>query len=118
MLSLALQRTVIWGGKGHAPITFGTFWHSFYSISDTNGSEKFSRNDPGARFSAFDFSWRLPYLRKWLTFYTDSEVHDDVFPISAPRHAAIRPGFTSLIFLACPSSTCAPKLSPPIPTPG
>jgi capsule assembly protein Wzi len=86
------QRTVIWGGVGHAPITLGTFWHSFYSISDTNGSEKFSRNDPGARFSAVDFSWRLPYLRKWLTFYCDSEVHDDVFPITAPRHAAVRPG--------------------------
>jgi Capsule assembly protein Wzi len=86
------QRTVIWGGVDHAPITLGTFWRSFYSISDTNGSEKFSRNDPGARFSAVDFSWRLPYLRKWLTFYCDSEVHDDVFPITAPRHAAIRPG--------------------------
>jgi hypothetical protein len=86
------QRTVIWGGKGHEPVTLGTFWRSFYSISDTNGSEKFSTRDPGARFSAVDFSWRLPYLRKWLTFYTDSEVHDDVFPITAPRHAAIRPG--------------------------
>jgi hypothetical protein len=91
-VELALQRTVIWGGVDHAPITLGTFWHSFYSISDTQGSEKFSRNDPGARFSSFDFSWRLPYLRKWLTLYTDSEVHDDVFPLSAPRHAAIRPG--------------------------
>jgi hypothetical protein len=91
-IEFGLQRTVIWGGKGHEPITFGTFWRSFYSISDTNGSEKFSPKDPGARFSAFDFSWRLPYLRNWLTLYTDSEVHDDVFPISAPRHAAIRPG--------------------------
>jgi hypothetical protein len=86
------QRTVIWGGKGHEPITLGTFWRSFYSISDTNGGEKFSPRDPGARFSAVDFSWRLPYLRKWLTFYCDSEVHDDVFPITAPRHAALRPG--------------------------
>jgi hypothetical protein len=86
------QRTVIWGGKGHEPITFGTFWRSFYSISDTEGSEKFSPRDPGARFSAVDFSWRLPYLTRWLTFYCDSEVHDDVFPITAPRHAAVRPG--------------------------
>jgi len=86
------QRTVIWGGKGHEPVTLGTFWRSFYSISDTNGAEKFSRRDPGARFSAVDFSWRLPFVRKWFTFYTDSEVHDDVFPITAPRHAAIRPG--------------------------
>jgi hypothetical protein len=86
------QRTVIWGGKGHEPVTLGTFWRSFYSISDTAGGEKFSTRDPGARFSAVDFSWRLPYLRKWLTFYTDSEVHDDVFPITAPRHAAFRTG--------------------------
>jgi hypothetical protein len=91
-IEVGLQRTVIWGGKGHEPVTFGTFWRSFYSISDTSGGEKFSPKDPGARFSAFDFSWRLPYLRNWLTLYTDSEVHDDVFPISAPRHAAIRPG--------------------------
>ncbi|HTZ60521.1 MAG TPA: capsule assembly Wzi family protein [Acidobacteriaceae bacterium] len=86
------QRTVIWGGKGHEPVTLGTFWRSFYSISDTNGDEKFSPRDPGARFSSVDFSYRLPYLRKWLTLYTDSEVHDDVFPITAPRHAAVRPG--------------------------
>jgi hypothetical protein len=86
------QRTVIWGGKGHEPITLGTFWRSFYSISDTAGGEKFSTRDPGARFSAVDFSWRLPFARKSLTFYTDSEVHDDVFPITAPRHAAFRTG--------------------------
>ena len=86
------ERTVIWGGQGHEPVTLGTFWRSFYSISDTSGGEKFSRKDPGARFSSVDFSWRLPFVQKWLTLYNDSEVHDDVFPISAPRHAAIRPG--------------------------
>ncbi len=53
---------------------------------------KLGRDDPGARFGAFDFSYRLPYLRKWLTLYSDSEVHDDVSPIDAPRRAAWRPG--------------------------
>ena len=91
-VEIGFERTAIWGGKGHEPITLGTFWRSFYSISDTNGAEKFSRRDPGARFSAFDFSWRLPFLHHWLTLYNDSEVHDDVFPITAPRHAAVRPG--------------------------
>jgi hypothetical protein len=91
-VEIGFQRTVIWGGKGHEPVTLGTFWRSFYSISDTNGGEKFSRKDPGARFSAFDFTWRLPYFHHWLTLYNDSEVHDDVFPITAPRHAAFRPG--------------------------
>jgi hypothetical protein len=40
----------------------------------------------------FDFSYRLPFVRKWLTLYTDSWAHDDVNPISAPRRGAIRPG--------------------------
>ena len=89
---IGFERTVIWGGVGHEPVTLGTFWRSFYSISDTRGGEKFSRKDPGARFSSVDFSWRLPFVERWLTLYNDSEVHDDVFPITAPRHAAIRPG--------------------------
>ena len=53
---------------------------------------KYSRNDPGARFSTFDFTLRLPYASKLLTLYTESESHDDVTPISAPRRAAIRAG--------------------------
>ena len=47
---------------------------------------------PGARFGAFDFTYRLPFVRKWLTLYCDSEVHDDVSPIDAPRRASWRPG--------------------------
>lgn len=86
------ERTVIWGGKGHEPITFGTFFQSFFSFSDTNAGEKYSTKDPGARYSAFNFSYRLPFLRKYVTLYTDSISHDDVTPVSAPRRAAYRPG--------------------------
>ncbi len=87
------ERTVIWGGAGHEPVNLHTFLNSFFSFNDTGGCQcKFTPQDPGARFSQFDFSWRLPFLRKWLTFYTDSEVHDDVSPVSAPRRSAIRPG--------------------------
>ena len=31
-------------------------------------------------------------LRRWLTLYSDSLVHDDVSPVSAPRRSAINPG--------------------------
>jgi len=88
------QRTVIWGGEGHVPITFGTFFRSFFSFQDTssNGPSKNSRLDPGARFSDFNFSYRLPFVRKYLTLTLDSECHDDVSPISAPRRASYRPG--------------------------
>lgn len=86
------ERTVIWGGQGHVPITVHSFLKSFFSFQNVSVAEKNSRNDPGARFGSFDFEWRLPFLRDWVTLYTDSLSHDDVSPISAPRRAAIRPG--------------------------
>ncbi|MBS1822603.1 MAG: capsule assembly Wzi family protein [Acidobacteria bacterium] len=91
-LELGFGRTVIWGGKGHVPITFGSFFRSFVHMTNVTEEEKNSRNDPGARFSFFDFSYRLPFVRNWLTVYSDSFAHDDVSPASAPRRAAIRPG--------------------------
>lgn len=91
-LEFGFSRTVIWGGKDHVPITIHSFLKSFFSFQNVSLEEKFSRNDPGARFGNFDFSYRLPFVRRWLTLYTDSFVHDDVSPISAPRRAAIRPG--------------------------
>ncbi len=91
-LELGFQRTVIWGGLGHEEITLHTFLRSFFSTAGTNIGSKYTRYDPGARFSAFDFSYRLPFMRNWLSLYTDSFAHDDVSPISAPRRAAIRPG--------------------------
>jgi len=99
-------RTVIWGGKGRScfnsitnvytpcdePITLHTFLKSFFSTSNVDIPTKYSRDDPGARFASFDFSWRLPWLNHWLTLYTDSLIHDDISPIDAPRHAGVRPG--------------------------
>ncbi len=102
-LEFGFERTVIWGGKGHESITVKSFLRSFISLSapmcagptPTNPHPpcaKFDSTDPGARFGAFDFTYRLPFLRNWLTLYTDSEAHDDVSPIDAPRRAAYRPG--------------------------
>jgi hypothetical protein len=91
-LEFGFERSVIWGGKGHEPITLHTFLKSFFSFSSPSLAVKESRDDPGARFGAFDFSYRLPFVRNWLTLYTDSEVHDDVSPADAPRRAAMRPG--------------------------
>jgi hypothetical protein len=86
------ERTVIWGGAGHAPVTLHTFFKSFFSFSDSTQAEKLSRDDPGARFSDFNFSYRLPLMRKYVTFYADAISHDDVTPISAPRRASYRTG--------------------------
>jgi len=91
-LEFGFERTVIWGGKGHEPINLHSFLRSFFSFTAGTSSNKVTSADPGARFGAFDFSYRLPYLRNWVTLYTDSEVHDDVSPIDAPRRASWRPG--------------------------
>ena len=91
-LEFGFERTVIWGGEGHGPITLHSFFKSFFSTSSPNSSVKFGRDDPGARFGAFDFSYRPPLVRKWFTLYADGEVHDDVSPIDAPRRASWRPG--------------------------
>jgi Capsule assembly protein Wzi len=86
------QRTIIFGGEAHAPVTLHLFLKGFFDFNDTTGGVKQSRNDPGARFSDFSFSYRLPFVRKYATLYLDSISHDDVTPISAPRRAAYRTG--------------------------
>ena len=86
------ERTVLFGGKGHSPVTLHTFLKGFFYFTDTTAELKFSRDDPGARFSDFNASYRLPFVRKYATFYVDSIAHDDVTPISAPRRAAYRTG--------------------------
>jgi len=104
-VEFGFERSVIWGGKGRPcltssgtfvpcdePITIHSFLKSFFSTANVSGAEKFSRDDPGARFASFEFNWRLPWLNHWLTLYTDSMIHDDVSPIDAPRHAGVRPG--------------------------
>jgi hypothetical protein len=91
-LEFGFERTVIWGGEGHSPVNIHDFLHSFFSTYSPALAVKFGPDDPGARFGAFDFSWRLPWVRNWFTLYCDSEVHDDVSPIDAPRRASWRPG--------------------------
>ena len=91
-LEFGFERTALFGGKGHSPVTLHTFLKSFFSLTAPNAAVKNGRYDPGARFGSFDMSYRLPFVRNWLTFYADGEVHDDVSPIDAPRRAAWRPG--------------------------
>ena len=91
-LELGFERTVIWGGQGHGPITLHTFLKSFFSLSSPSATVKDGRDDPGARFGAFDVSYRLPLMRRYFTFYVDSEAHDEVSPADAPRRSTWRPG--------------------------
>lgn len=88
----AFQRSIIFGGADHAPVNLHIFLKGFFGISNVPAAEKFSRNDPGARFSTFNATYRLPFVRHYATFYVDSLVHDDVSPVDAPRRASFRTG--------------------------
>jgi hypothetical protein len=91
-LEFGFERTVIWGGEGHEPVTLHTFLRSFFSFDAVNLATKASAKDPGARFGAFDFSYRVPFPHNWLTLYTDMEAHDTVSPLFKPLHGTYRPG--------------------------
>lgn len=91
-LEFGFSRTAVFAGQGITPLTFDTLFHTYFSATSSTGTNASLSNSPGARHGSFDFSYRVPFLRDWLTLYTDSLVHDDISPIDAPRHAAINPG--------------------------
>lgn len=86
-LELSVARTVIFGGPGF-PVTIGHFWHSFISTGSGNNGP----NDPGDRRAAFDFTYRIPGIRDWLTVYCDSFTNDEAFPLAYPTHSGWSPG--------------------------
>lgn len=89
-LEIGFTRASLWAGVGH-PFTAHSLERNFISFGDTSGGYG-DPNDPGDRKSGFDFSYRLPGLRNWLTLYSDFYSDDDPSPLANPRRAAISPG--------------------------
>jgi hypothetical protein len=77
-LELGMGVTAMFGGPG-LPVT----WHNFLSTYYVHSSNP--ANNPGKRSSAFDFTYRVPGLRDWLTVYGDSLVVDEISPIGSSR---------------------------------
>ena len=88
-LEFGFTRTVEFGGVGR-PLTIGRVWNSYVSL--TSVANETPANDPGKRSGGFDFSYRVPFVRNWLTVYADSLATDDPSPLAAPRRAAMNPG--------------------------
>ncbi|MGZ4858795.1 MAG: capsule assembly Wzi family protein [Candidatus Angelobacter sp.] len=80
--------TAVLSGPGF-PLTLHSLLRSY---SPTGNTIPGQANDPGDRRSAFDFSYRVPGLRDWLTFYGDSFTEDEYSPISFPRKSSFRGG--------------------------
>jgi membrane-associated phospholipid phosphatase len=79
--------TSIWGGSG-VPITLRTFRRSLSAGNAIPGQPL----DPGDRRTGFDFKYRIPGLRNWLTLYNDSMSEDEFNPIGYPRRSSHAPG--------------------------
>ena len=77
--------TAIFGGPG-LPFTWSEFLRSYYSHKASVAA-----GNPAKRFSGFEFSYRVPGLRNWLTIYSDSLVVDEISPIGSTR-PLINPG--------------------------
>jgi len=80
--------TTLFGGPG-GPFTFHTFVRSMFSLG--NGPYG-SSSDPGDRRSAVDFTYSVPKLRRWLTFYGDAFAEDEFSPLGYPRKSAYEGG--------------------------
>ena len=70
--------TAMFAGPG-LPFTFSNFIKTFYS--HTSGTVR----NPGKRLTSFDFSYRIPGLRNWLTLYRDSLAVDEYTPLTSSR---------------------------------
>jgi len=90
-LQVGFSRASIWAGAGH-PFTAHSLARTLFSTSDSFPGFG-DPNDPGDRKSTFDFSYRIPGLRNWLTICSEMYSDDDPSPLANPRRAAVNPGF-------------------------
>jgi Capsule assembly protein Wzi/PAP2 superfamily len=79
------SRTVLFAGQD-VPFTLRSFEKSLLSFSRSFNV------DPGDRRSGMDWSYRVPMLRDWVTFYGDAFADDQISPIAYWDRSAIRGG--------------------------
>jgi Capsule assembly protein Wzi/PAP2 superfamily len=87
-LEFGFTRTGEFGGVGR-PITIKTIWLTYTSLAN---SFNYTGISQGKRTSGFDMNYRIPYLRDWLTIYTDSLATDNTSPFADLPRAAFAPG--------------------------
>jgi hypothetical protein len=90
-LEIGFTRSAFFGGVGH-PLTLGSLTKSLFSVNSVDRGPYGSPDLPGDRHSDFDFRWRLPGLRRYVTFYSDSYADDEPNPIDNPTRSAWAPG--------------------------
>lgn len=77
-LEFGFSFTILFSGQG-MPFTPNKFFKVLFPI--TYGATVGSPNHTGARQGEFDFRYRVPGMRNWLTFYGDGFTHDEPSPL-------------------------------------
>jgi hypothetical protein len=81
-------RVTLFSGEGYPFTTHALI----ASLFDTGNAPFGAPDKPGKRTSALDFSYRLPRLRNWVTFYGDGYTNDEFSPIAYPSWSAWHSG--------------------------
>jgi hypothetical protein len=79
--------TTIFAGAG-VPLTF----HKFLQTLTTSEGAPGTPGDAGDRRGGFDFTYRIPRLRNWLTLYGDAFTDDEISPWRNWNKAAVISG--------------------------
>jgi membrane-associated phospholipid phosphatase len=81
---MSVSKTTLYGGPQN-PLTIKTLFDSAFSIH-VNGATL------GDGRTALDFTYRLPKLRNWLSFYGDAFQEDEISPFNRPYKTAFQSG--------------------------
>jgi Capsule assembly protein Wzi/PAP2 superfamily len=84
----SVSETTVFAG-GPFPLTWHNLFKSYTGFIVAASSTATDITDPR---SAIDFTYRVPGLRKWLTFYGDAFTEDEYSPLAYPRKAAFQGG--------------------------
>jgi hypothetical protein len=87
-LEVGISATTLFAGAG-VPFTTHKFLQAMFSSGNGNPG---TASDPGDRRGGFDFWYRIPKLRDWLTVYGDAFTDDQVNPWFAWDKSAVTSG--------------------------
>lgn len=85
-LEFAYGRTTLIGGTKH-PLTSRLFFESLLGRVDAA-----QNSVPGDSRTAVEWTWQLPKMHGWATFYGELEDDDDPIPLQNPGKSVLRPG--------------------------
>ena len=93
---ISLSKTTLFGGTGN-PVTLKTLAQATFAVKVPPTNEHL-----GDGRAALDFTYRIPKLRNWLSFYADAFQEDEISPLNRPYKSAFQAGLYLVRFPGIP----------------